>query len=59
MHVNKISRLIISSRRQNIDFIKIYYKKFQTLIFLRNINNSKINHIFKSFWSGFGGKSPE
>ena len=44
MNVNRILHLMIPSWRQNIIFMKIYYKKCQTSIFLENVNNTKNNY---------------
>ena len=43
MNVNEILLQMISSWKQNINFIKIYYKKRQISIFTKNVNNSKNN----------------
>ena len=41
MNVNKKCYLMIPSRRQNVNFIRIYYKKPQISFFFENVNNSK------------------
>ena len=43
MNVNKKFYPMISSSRQNVNFIKIYYKKHHISIFLENVNKLKNN----------------
>ena len=46
MNVNEIFYLMIPSRWQNVNLVRIYYKKRQISIFLKNVNNSKNNQHF-------------
>ena len=43
MSVNEVSILMNSNLSQNVNFIKIYYKKRQIGIFLENVCNLKNN----------------